>query len=246
MPKPTVDSAYDASAYPPFAVTVDLVIFTIRTGSLQVLLVERGGAPFAGRLALPGGFVQPDEGLDEAATRELAEETGIDLRAAKASRPEQLATYGATGRDPRMRVVTVAHVALLADLPDPTAGSDAAGAALVDVEVALRKRLAFDHRMILRDGLDRVRAKLEYTSIATRFCPAEFTLGELRRVYEAVWGVELDPGNFRRKILASGMVVEVPGTPKASGPGGGRPAAQYRAASAVPVAIDPPFRRPGD
>ena len=238
---PTSD--YDPHDFPPFAVTVDLVVFTIRDERLHVVLVERGSEPFAGRPALPGGFVRPDEGIDAAARRELAEETGLDL-GRDAATLAQLATYGDPDRDPRMRVVSVAHVALVADLPDPRGGSDATAAELVPVDTALRRRLAFDHRRILRDGLDRVRGQLEYLSIATRFCPPEFTLGDLRAVYEAVWDVELDPANFRRKILASGIVIPVAGrraTPSASG---GRPAQRYRATSTDLAPIEPPFRRP--
>lgn len=232
--------SYDPSAYPPFAVTVDIVIATVRSGSLDVLLVERGGEPFAGRFALPGGFVQIDEDLDVAARRELAEETGIGVEAAGEAALEQLATYGAPGRDPRMRVVSVAYVALLADLAEPQAGTDAAHAELVPVDRALGLDLAFDHRQILRDALERIRGRLEYTTIATRFCPDEFTLAELRAVYEVVWGVELDPANFRRKMLAAGFLEPV-GETAAPGPDGGRPAARYRARSVVP--LDPPLRR---
>jgi len=233
--------AYDPRAFPPVAVTVDLVIFTIRDQTLRVLLIERGEEPFRGRLALPGGFVRPDEGIDAAARRELAEETGIDL-AGSAGPPEQLGSYGDPGRDPRMRVVTVAYVALIAALEDPTPGTDAAGAALVEVGEARRRRLAFDHGTIQRDGLERVRAKVEYTSLATRFCPRDFTLAQLRAVYETVWGTRLDPANFRRKVLASGMLRPAPGTPR-TGPSGGRPAQRFRAAGRAPRAIDPPFRR---
>jgi len=232
---------YDPRAFPPVAVTVDLVVFTIRDATLRVLLVERGEEPFPERLALPGGFVREGEGIDAAARRELAEETGIDL-AGSAEPPEQLGTYGDPDRDPRMRVVTVAYVALIAALEDPTAGTDAAHAALVEVGQARRQRLAFDHGTILRDGLERVRAKLEYTSLATRFCPREFTLAQLREVYEIVWGTRLDPANFRRKVLASGMLRPAPG-PARSGPGGGRPAQRFRAVSRAPRPIDPPFRR---
>src|SRR6476469_7489340 len=155
------------------SVTVDLVILTIRGQRLPVLLVRRGIAPYRGRWALPGGFLEEGEDLDRAAARELEEETGLSLGDVHL---EQLRTYGAPGRDPRGRVVTVAHLALAPDLPAPSAGSDAAHAEWVSVDVALApgSRLAFDHLTILTDGVERARSKLEYTPLGTAFCPAEF------------------------------------------------------------------------
>lgn len=184
-------------SYPPVAVTVDLVVLTLRAGELCVLLVRRGVAPQRGRWALPGGFIQPGEDLAQAAARELEEETGLSRLAGHL---EQLASYGAPHRDPRMRVVTVAYLAIGPDLPDPVAGSDAAGAQWTPVREALEARLAFDHDVILRDGVERARSKLEYTPLATAFCPQPFTVTDLRQVYEAVWGTELDPRNFHRKV----------------------------------------------
>ena len=182
---------YDSTAYPPFAVTVDLAVFTIRRDALQVLLIERGGEPFQGALALPGGFVQPDEDLSQAAARELAEETGLGADA-EAWHLEQLASYGAPDRDPRMRVVTVAYLALCAELPAPRHGGDAAAAALTPVEEIERGavRLAFDHERIVREAVERTRSKFEYTALAARFCPSTFTIGQLRRVYEVCVGGE--------------------------------------------------------
>ncbi len=231
---------YDASHYPAFAVTVDLVVLTVRDRELQVLLVERGEPPFAGRLALPGGFVRPDEDLADAARRELSEETGL---AVVPGHLEQLASYGAPDRDPRMRVVTVAHLALAPDLPAPVAGSDAAAAEWVAVAGLLERprRLAFDHGTILRHGVERARAKLEYTTLACSFCPDEFTIGELRAVYEAVWGQALDPRNFHRKATGTaGFLVAVGRTTTR---GGGRPAELYRAGPAGQ--LYPPLLRAG-
>ncbi|MEM9135047.1 MAG: NUDIX domain-containing protein [Actinomycetota bacterium] len=221
------------------AVTVDLVVFTIRTERLHVLTVTRGVEPFEGRLALPGGFVLPEEDLDQAAGRELAEETGLGR--GDGLHLEQLATYGTPGRDPRQRVVTVAYLALAAALGDPTAGTDAAEAQWLPVEDVLVGGLAFDHDRILDDGLDRARAKLEYTTLATTFCPPTFTVADLRQVYEAVWGVSIDPRNFHRKVVASEGFVEETGERTAEGRG--RPAMLFRAGPAT--ALHPPIVRQG-
>lgn len=216
-----------AVGFPPIAVTVDLVLFTIRNGSLQVLAVKRRDPPFAGCWALPGGFVQPTEGLEEAAHRELAEETSINIRRVHL---EQLASYGDPDRDPRQRVLTVAYLALAPDLPTPVAGDDAARADWLDVNDLLRSRaaLAFDHSKILKDGLERARSKLEYTPLGAAFCPAEFTIAELRRVYEIVWDAELDPRNFHRKVTGTpGFVINT----KKTRIDRGRPAQVYRVGS---------------
>jgi len=220
--------------YPPFAVAVDLVVLTVRSGALQALLIERGEEPFERDLALPGGFVRIDEGLEAAARRELAEETGV-----RVSHLEQLASYGDPVRDPRMRVVSVAYLAMVPDPPTPAAGTDAASAAWRPVGALTRRTLAFDHRQILRDGIDRARAKIEYTTLATAFCAPEFTIAELRHVYEAIWGRRLDPRNFSRKVLSTeGFVVPTRATTTR---GGGRPARLYRAGSASE--LSPPLRR---
>lgn len=224
--------------HPAFAVTVDLVILTVRGGGLQVLLVERGEPPFAGRLALPGGFVRADEDLAAAAARELVEETGV---ATSQGHLEQLATYGSPGRDPRMRVVSVAYLGLVPSLPEPVAGTDAAASDVrpVDDVLAAEPGLAFDHAQILTDGVERARAKLEYSSLATSFCPAEFTVAELRAVYEAVWGVGIDPRNFHRKVTTTpGFLETVGGTTTR---GGGRPAQLYRRGPAGQ--LNPPLLR---
>ena len=229
---------YDKHAFEPFAVTVDLAVFTLRAGVLHVLLVERGQEPYAGRWALPGGFVQPDESAESAARRELGEETG--LTDVSGLHLEQLRTYSEPDRDPRMRVVSVAFAALLPDAPEAHGGSDAAQARWTPYDSA--RELAFDHGRILADARERVGAKLEYTCLATAFCPPEFTLGELQQVYETVWGTALDRPNFRRKVLATpGFVEAVPGAARLTG-GRGKPAALYRAGTAT--ALHPPLLRP--
>ncbi|MET8512252.1 NUDIX domain-containing protein [Streptomyces sp. NPDC005077] len=231
---------YDPYAFEPFAVTVDLAVFTVRDGRLHVLLVERGEDPYKGHWALPGGFVLPRESAEDAARRELAEETGLTEATVSALHLEQLRTYSDPDRDPRMRVVSVAYTALIPDLPEPRGGGDAANARWWDAGAL--GALAFDHDRILTDAHDRVGAKLEYTCIATAFCPAEFTLGELQQVYETVWGVELDRPNFRRKVLTTpGFVQAVEGSPRRTG-GRGKPAALYRAGAAT--ALHPPLLRP--
>lgn len=205
-------------------ITVDLVVLTVRDDALAVLVVKRGVAPYRGRWALPGGFVHDDEALVDAATRELEEEAGI---ATSAGHLEQLATYGDPRRDPRGRVVSTAYLAMLPDLPAPKAGSDAAGARWMPVDDALsdRSNLAFDHFTILRDGVERARAKLEYSPLATAFCPNEFTVADLRHVYEAVWGTTLDPRNFHRKVTTTPGFVEPTGATTTRD--GGRPARLY-------------------
>jgi 8-oxo-dGTP diphosphatase len=224
--------SYDPGAYTPVAVTVDVVALTIRDGRLHVLLVERGEQPFAGRRALPGGFVL-EETLAGAARRELAEETGLrpGEDALEQVHLEQLATYGDPGRDPRMRVFSVAYLAFAPSLPGPRAGGDASAAFWVPVDEA--GDLAFDHGRILADGLDRARSKLEYTPLATAFVGAEFTIAELRAVYAAVWGEDLHAGNFHRKVLSvPGFVESTGGTAARGGERGGPRARLYRAGDA--------------
>lgn len=199
--------------------------------------MRRGEEPFEGAEALPGGFVHADEDLAAAAARELAEETGIRPDAAHL---EQLASYGTPDRDPRMRVVTVAHLALVPDQPLPRAGTDAADARWAPVRGL--GGLAFDHDRVLADGVERARAKLEYTPLAAAFCLPEFTVAELRRVYEAVWGRPLDPRNFHRKVTgARDFLVPTGSTTTRDG---GRPAQLYRRGPAR--LLHPPLLRADD
>lgn len=218
-------------------VAVDLVILTVRADRLCVLLVRRGVAPFEGRLALPGGFVREREAIDDAARRELEEETGI--RAKDLGHLEQLATFGRPNRDPRERVVTVAYLALAPELPIPVGGSDAASAHFVPLDEVSEAALAFDHGEILDVGVERARAKLEYTTLATAFCRPAFSMLELRRVYECVWNTKLDPANFNRKVSKSEGFVEPTGTVTQGE--GGRPAKLYRRGGAK--LLSPPLLR---
>jgi len=218
------------------AVAVDLVILTVRGDDLCCLAIRRGIEPYRGLWALPGGFVLPDEDLTAAARRELAEETGLlDLP----GHLEQLQTYGTPGRDPRGRVFSVAYLALAPDLPVPRAGSDAADAEWQPVS-GIAGRLAFDHARILGDGVERARAKLEYTPLAAAFCRETFTVAELRRIYEVVWGVHLDPRNFHRKVTSTKGFVEPTGDSTTRD--GGRPAQLYRVGDAE--ILHPPVMRP--
>jgi len=221
---------YDPTRYPAFAVTVDVVILTMTDGELRVLLVRRGQAPFAGMWAIPGGFKQPVETLDEAARRELVEETGVDA----ATLLTQFGAYGDPGRDPRMNVVTIGYLAVMREVGELTAGTDAAAAALVPVSDVLAGgvELAFDHLGIMRDAIARVRTELEVSGVATAFVGSTFTLAELRAVYEAVWGVELDGANFRRSLVAEAGWVIPTGRRAQPGPAGGKPAELFRAGRA--------------
>ncbi|GIH14952.1 NUDIX hydrolase [Rugosimonospora africana] len=254
-------AAYDPTAFPPFALTVDLAIFTVRDGLLTVLLVERGDHPFKGYWALPGGHVAHGrESAEQAAVRELGEETGLDWTTV-GGHLEQVGTYTEPDRDPRIRaglhVASVAYVALAPNLPLPTAGTDAARARFWPVEdlsldtqrAAWLDRqpyrgdapvLAYDHALILSHARDRIRAKLEYTTLAAQFVTEPFTLADLRRVYQAVWGSAPDLANFRRKVLKTpGFVVATNEHRAVASDRGGAPPLLYRRGDAQ--RIDPPF-----
>jgi 8-oxo-dGTP diphosphatase len=224
---PGVPADYDPSQFPAFAVTVDVVILTMSDSRLHVLLVRRGVAPFEGMWAIPGGFKRPTETLDEAAKRELLEETGVD----GASLLRQFGAYGDPERDPRTNVVTVAYLAVLREVGEVVGGTDAAAAALFPVSEALNGKieLAFDHARIVRDAVERVRVDLGLTGIATAFVGPTFTMAELRAVYEAVWDVHLDSANFRRSLLSEGGWVIPTGRRARPGSTGGKPAELYRA-----------------
>ncbi|MEJ3748269.1 NUDIX domain-containing protein [Actinomycetes bacterium KLBMP 9797] len=211
---------------PEVLLAVDLVILTLRESRLQVLLVERGVEPYRGILALPGGFLSHgEEGILDAARRELSEEAGL----AEVPHLEQLGVYGEPGRDPRGRVVSVAYLAIAPGLPEPISGTDAAAACWRPVDLVLdgQLKLAFDHRQIVADGVERARVKLERSALATAFCGEIFTISELQQVYEAVWGVRLDPRNFYRKVQSTRGFIVPEGPARRTN--GGRPARLFRA-----------------
>jgi len=207
------------------AVAVDVALLTIRDDRLQLLLAEPEPPELAGRWALPGRRVRDDENLDETAHRALVELAGIS---APDAHLEQLRTYGDPTRDPGGRVVSVAYLALTPTTTDPPANSRGR---LFDATVLLQghgPEMAYDHAKIVPDAIERARSKLEYTSLATAFVTEPFALAELRGVYEAVWGVPLDPANFRRKVMRAGDFVVATERIATPGPEGGRPARLYR------------------
>lgn len=220
-----------------FGVTADVAVFTVADRELRVTLVERANPPFRGAWALPGGFVDPDETLEAAAARELAEETGLG----DGSPLVEFGVYGDPGRDPRMRVVTVAYWTAVPDSVQPEAGSDAATARFLPVAQTLTnpRNLAFDHHLILSDAVESLRTALEKTTVATAFLPAEFAVSDLRGIFETVWDRGLDPANFHNKVTGvDGFLVPTTGTRRGDT---GRPARLYRSGPAT--TIDPPIRR---
>ncbi|GAA1306789.1 NUDIX hydrolase [Pseudonocardia xinjiangensis] len=217
-----------------FAVAVDLVVLTVRDDRLCVLLTQRSAPPFPGEPALPGGFVRQREDLLDAATRELVEDTGLTVGR---HHLEQLGSYAAPDRDPRGRVLTVGHLALLPGLAGEESGSGTAIGTWHPVgEVG---HLAFDHARILADGVERARSKLEYTTLAASFCPPEFTVSQLRRVYEAVWGTTIDPRNFQRKVTSTPDFLLPTGEKVRTGRG--RPGQLFQRGKAT--ALHPPMLR---
>ena len=228
--KANVPPAYDASKFPDFAVTVDVVILTMAEGVLHILLVRRGEEPFKGMWAIPGGFKRPEETLDDAARRELSEETGVDVP----SLLTQFGAYGDPGRDPRMNVVTVAYVAVLRDVGGIVAGTDATDAALVLASDILEERieLAFDHLRIVRDAVERVRGRARGLGHRDGLRRHDLHHGRAPAADQAIWGVQLDGANFRRTLVGENDWVIPTGRTARPGPGGGRPAELYRAGRA--------------
>jgi 8-oxo-dGTP diphosphatase len=215
---------------PRVAVSVDLVILTVRESQLSVLAWRRHAGPHLGRWALPGGFIRLDEDLPGTAARVLAERAGLPGARVHL---EQLQTYGYPDRDPRARVLSVAYLGLAPDLPAPDHPR------MSWQPVADLSEMAFDHLRILQDGVERARAKLEYTTLGAAFCRDTFTVAELRKVYEIVWGTLLDPRNFHRKVTGAERFLVDTGSSISSG---GRPAELYRRGDTD--VLHPPMLRP--
>lgn len=224
-----------AAQYAKPSVTVDLVIFTVMKGQLHLLLIERGEAPFKGELALPGGFVgvgdtfeDQGESLETAARRELVEETQVSLEEAWL---EQVGAFGQPGRDPRMRVISVAYTALLKPglASSARGGTDAAQAMWIPItdDLSTLPPLAFDHQTIVRAAIEQLQHRLATSGIAFQLVPTAFTIGDLRDVWAAILGIPQDPGNFRRRfvrMLSDGIIRETPEFRKTST----KPARLYR------------------
>ena len=234
-PKDPDRTSADASAdFAMFAVTVDVILMSIRRRELRILLVQRGTPPYKGGWALPGGLVMKSEPLEEAAQRVVYEQSGIVLRRGHL---EQVGAYGDPGRDPRTRVVTVAYWAVAPSSSSPCLDPESEGRGtpayvefvpVPEIESG-RMKLAFDHARIVAGALNEVRSSLETTTLARRFCPPEFTISQLREVYEAVWGAPLDAANFQRRVLQSeGFITPLDKWSRPSGKGG-RPARLWEA-----------------
>jgi 8-oxo-dGTP diphosphatase len=205
--------------YPRAALTVDCVVFGFDEGALKVLLIRRGIEPFKNRWALPGGFVRPTETLDDAALRELKEETGLHQVYL-----EQLYTFGAIHRDPRERVISVAYFALVRRADHvPVGDTDAAEAAWFPMDEV--PALAFDHAEILQAALERLRGKIRWQPVGFELLPKKFTLGQFQSLYEAILGRDLDKRNFRKKLAALDLLVPLDETTTATSR---RPAQLYR------------------
>lgn len=208
--------------FPLPALTVDLVIFTVREEQLQVLLVRRANAPFCDAWALPGGYVdiERDDDLEACARRKLKEKSGVD-----APYLEQLKSYGSKGRDPRRWTATVVYFALIASDAIVLGGNQRQVAWHPIVDHGVAQALAFDHAELIADAIARLRAKLEYTHIAVHLLPEVFTLPELQRIYEIVLGAPLEKSSFRRRVSQAEMLEPLPGQRRE---GDGRPAQLYR------------------
>ena len=192
--------------YPRPAVTADCVIFGFDGAAIKVLLIQRGLEPFKGRWAFPGGFMNMDETIEECARRELEEETGL-----KDTPVEQFYTFSDVNRDPRERVITVAHYALV-KISEVKGGDDAASAKWFDIENI--PSLAFDHDSILRKALTRLKERMYFEPVGFELLPEVFTMTELQNLYEAILKVKFDRRNFYNKMLKLGILAEAEPRPK--------------------------------
>lgn len=209
----------NSTIYEQPGITVDLVIFTVNDDTLKVLLTKRAEAPYLNYWSLPGGFLFAGESLEDAAFRVLKEKTGV-----KDVYLEQLYTFGKPNRDPRTRVITVAYFALIPweNLEQPTSKKIAD---LTWVNVDQAPRLAFDHKEILQSAVQRLRSKASYSNIVYGLMPEHFRLSELQKMYEIIIDDKLDKRNFRKRMLATGLLQE---TGKKHLHGAHRPAMLYQ------------------
>lgn len=220
---------YDVTKFDRPSVTVDVLIFTIKDDKLNLVLVKRGVYPFEGRWALPGGFVRMEESLEEAAKRELQEETGV-----KNVYLEQLSTFGDPKRDPRTRVITIAYMALVpAHKLKLSASTDVSD--VKTFAIGKLPPLAFDHKKIVETAICRLQAKIQYSNIVHGLLPDKFRLSELQKVYELILGTKVDKRNFRKKMLSLGILDE---TGQKEIEGAHRPAMLYKFNSKEVVFFD--------
>jgi 8-oxo-dGTP diphosphatase len=229
---------YGSDDRPPVVVTVDVTLLALCDGELSVLLVERERPPHLGSWALPGTVVEADEDLVPAAVRAVAARTGVTV---DPDRLEQVGTFADPGRDPRTRVLSVGFVAVADRAVPPAGGVVASGRwwAVAEIMSDAAPALAFDHRDILAAAVEQIRDELEWSDLATGLVEEPFTLGDLRRAYESVWGTSLEPANFRRKVLATPGFVEATGGLRTVTTG--RPAELYRRGEGV--SLHPPLVR---
>jgi 8-oxo-dGTP diphosphatase len=215
------------------SVTVDILLFTIVDKKLKILLIKRNISPFQGMWAVPGGFVKDTESLDRAALRELQEETGV-----KDIFIEQLYTFGDPQRDPRQRVVTVAYYALISSENLSLKHSDYEANQIDWFPVERLPEMAFDHRDIIKSGVERIKNKLGYSNVAFGLLPDKFRLTDLQNLYEIILNKPLDKRNFRKKILSLDIIEP---TGERVVIGRHRPAQLYRFKNRQLVVLDSPF-----
>lgn len=237
-------ATYRAADHPPFAVTTDLALFAVTQGELFLMARRRAQHPFSGRLALPGGFLKPEESAEAAAERIAGQRTGLRARVAL----EQLATFSAPDRDPRMRIVSIGYVGVAATADGTLPELEVADGQWAPFDGLSAKEMAFDHHAIATTARERLAGRMEYTLAAAAFLPPTFTMSQLRSVYAAVWGYDLDPGNFTRKIRAA-KVLEATSERYLSPGGRGAPAQVFRIRGGLstdplaPSLLYPPIRR---
>tara|TARA_Y100001936_G_scaffold125709_1_gene123076 strand:+ start:4422 stop:5168 length:747 start_codon:yes stop_codon:yes gene_type:complete len=214
-------------------VSVEIVLFTIRNGVFEVLVLKRNSPPFLDFWELPGGLIRQDigqrgESADDAALRELNRATG--LTGASLRYLEQLGTYGDPDRDPREeRTITIAYVGIGANIAEPPEQSGASFIPVSYVQDELSNKLAFDHSAILSDAISKIRMGVEYSRLASGFCTSSFTVSDLRHIHETILGKKLDPGNFQKKVLAAEGYLTEAGESERATATRGRPARLYNA-----------------